>query len=223
MKGLTPHQQRIFDLAQTKTNAEIASELGVSVPNISKTLVVCNRKLGFPMKPGVRSGRANEVETKNPELAAAAIEAASAAGIGTLTTQKAAIEAVNEQLRAAGIPGKVSEAVVRRMLVKHADVVTLKKKINTNEILDRLDDDIYLIGSYIDDKVAAEASLRDLAQAKAILIDKRQLLRGEPTAIVSDYERKKIHELLPALVAEAKRRSITIDVTPQRIDDAPAS
>jgi hypothetical protein len=45
-----------------------------------------------------------------------------------------------------------------------------------------------------------------------VMIEKRNLLRGEPTAIISDHERKKLHELLPALLEEAKRRgAVTLD------------
>jgi hypothetical protein len=43
------------------------------------------------------------------------------------------------------------------------------------------------------------------------MIEKRQLLRGEPTQIISDAERKKLHELLPLAIAEAQRRGLTLD------------
>ena len=66
---------------------------------------------------------------------------------------------------------------------------------------------------FFDDKVMAEASARDIMLGIGVMIEKRNLLRGEPTAIISDHERKKLHELLPALIAESKRRGITVEGT----------
>jgi hypothetical protein len=45
-------------------------------------------------------------------------------------------------------------------------------------------------------------------QRELQLIEKRQLLSGAPTVIVSDLERKKLNELLPLLIAEGQRRGI---------------
>ena len=70
---------------------------------------------------------------------------------------------------------------------------------------------LHMIRHYMDDKTMAEASARDLGLIAGVLIEKRQLLRGEPTQIISDHERRKIHELMPELVAEAKRRGLTVD------------
>jgi hypothetical protein len=64
------------------------------------------------------------------------------------------------------------------------------------------------------DRDIAKASLKDKAIAFGILTEKRQLLAGEPTQIVSFEERRKIPEMLLALSAELQRRGRTIDVTP---------
>ena len=57
----------------------------------------------------------------------------------------------------------------------------------------------------------AEASARDLMLGMSALVEKRQLLRGEPTQIISDLERKRLTELLPLLSFEMQRRGITYD------------
>ena len=57
----------------------------------------------------------------------------------------------------------------------------------------------------------AEGAARDLAVTFGILFDKGQLLRGEPTQVRTYEQRERIHELIPALLNEAKRRGITID------------
>lgn len=208
-KPLTAKQQEILDLRQAgKTNKEIAAMLGISENVVVKQAVVARRKAGIaPATPSQRA-RQQGCEYQNPELAAAAIEAAADP---LARTQKEAIDRVNAQLKAAGMPGRVSEVIVRRMLVKYANVVMVKKQLTTQEILKSIDEELSLVSSYIDDKVAAEANLRDLGMFKAAMIEKRALLRGEPTAIISDHERKKLHELLPALLEEGRRRGITFE------------
>lgn len=216
-RALTARQAAMWALKQAgRTRPEIARELGVSVPVVSKTLTRCRAKLGCPGVKGLsneareRSKRNRGSEHRRPEVAAAAIEAASDP---TSPTRKAAIERVNRELAAAGVPERVSAAVVRRMLVRYGGVVAAKRQITTAEILRTIDEELDLISTYIDDKVVAEANLRDLALAKAALIEKRALLRGEPTQIVSDHERKKLHELLPLMIEEARRRGLTIPGT----------
>ena len=210
MKDLTRKQQAIWDLKeQGLTRPEIATELGVGKQHVSNTITVIRKKLG------VAEGRKNRqelhsVECLRPEIAAAAIEAAADP---LLKTQKAAIEKVNAELEAAGLPAKVNQALVRRMMVKYANAITVKKAASTKEIIDGLEKNICLIDSYIDDKVCAEANLRDLGLVKSALIEKRNLLRGEPTTIISDAERAKLTDLLPVLIEEGKRRGIIIEGT----------
>jgi len=210
MKDLTKKQQSIWDLKeQGLTRPEIAAELGIAMQCISNTITVIRKKLG------VAEGRKNRqelhsVECLRPEVAAAAIDAASDP---LSKTQKAAIAKVNEELKASDIPGKVSEAILRRMMVKYGNAITIKKAASTKEIIDGLEKNIYLIDSYIDDKVCAEANLRDLGLVKSALIEKRNLLRGEPTQIISDAERAKLMDLFPLLIAEGQRRGLTIEGT----------
>ena len=210
MKDLTRKQQAIWDLKeQGLTRPEIATELGVGKQYVSNTITVIRKKLGVA-KGWKNRQELHSVECLRPEIAAAAIEAAADP---LSKTQKAAIEKVNAELEAAGLPAKVNQALVRRMMVKYGNAITVKKAASTKEIIDGLEKNIYLIDSYMDDKVCAEANLRDLGLVKSALIEKRNLLRGEPTTIMSTEERAKLKDLLPALVVECRRRGITIEGT----------
>lgn len=210
MKELTTKQQALWDLKeQGKTRPEIATELGISNQCVSNTITIIRKKLSLTISKG-NGGEQRTTEVQHPELAAAAIDAASDPAT---KTRKEAIEKVNQTLKDAGVPGKVSYALIRRMSVKYADVVTEKKRLSTSEILETLDRDICLISGYIDDFVCAGANLRDLGLIKGSLIEKRNLLRGEPTTIMSTEERAKLKDLLPALVVECRRRGITIEGT----------
>jgi len=210
MKDLTRKQQALWALKeQGRTRPEIAAELGVGKQYVSNTITVIRKKLGVA-KGWKNRQELHSVECLRPEVAAAAIDAASDP---TTKTQKEAIDRVNQTLKDAGVPGKVTYALVRRMRVKYADVVTEKKRLTTNEILETIDKEIGLVSSYLDDFVCANANLRDLGLVKAALIEKRNLLKGEPTIIMSDAERAKLTDLLPLLIEEGKRRGIIIEGT----------
>lgn len=200
---LTAKQQLAYDLQQQgKSYDEAARLMGISKPVYSKTLVAARKKLGIKAK------RTTGAEFKSPETAAAAIDAAADP---VAETQRAAIDRVNEQLKAAGVPAQVSDALLRRMRTKYANAVFAARELRTNEILEMLGKKIDLAAFYLDDKVMSEASARDIMLGLGVLIEKRNLLRGEPTAIVSDHERKKLNELAPVLLAEIKRRGLTIE------------
>lgn len=220
---LTPHEEHLRRMrlpadqgGEGKTPAEAAAALGLTTQSVYNMWTRINRKLGIPKMEKAEqlalasraSGEQNLIEHRNPEVAAAGF---AAAADPTAESYNAAIERANAELAAAGIPGKVSQALVRRMRVKYAGAVTAVRAINTSEILKTIEEKLDLVGGYIDDKVVSEANFRDLALGFAALTEKRNLLRGEPTAIISNLDREKLHALIPSMIAEARRRGITVD------------
>ena len=213
-KPLTARQQEIHDLirpvsegGQGKTRNEAAAMLGISANVIGKTVTVINKKLEIKNPAGGGSYRAAEVT--DPERAAAMID------VGTDPFTK-----VRDAIKASGFPVAAGEALLRRLRSKFANVTTEVRNLKTQEILEMMGKRIHLALEYMDDKVMAEASFRDLALGTTAMLEKRALLRGEPTQIISDHERKKLHELLPELIAEGKRRGITIEGTAQIVKEA---
>ena len=208
MKKLTARQKQLWKLKeQGMDRYQIAEELGMEPQSVANMSTVIKKKLALNVSLSApRPGGLMEVT--NPEVAAAGIDAASDP---TAKSQEQAIENVNKMLKEAGVPGRVSKALLRRMRVKYADVVTVKKQATQDELLRMIDESIYLIGSYIDDAACAGASLRDLSMSQSALIEKRQLLRGEPTQIISDAERKQLMELFPKVIAEGRRRGLLIE------------
>ena len=69
---------------------------------------------------------------------------------------------------------------------------------------------------YFDDQTLAKMGGRDLMVALGILIDKRQLLRGEPTAITKFLDMRNMAEVMEMFRKEAARRErlAPIEVTP---------
>lgn len=110
----------------------------------------------------------------------------------------------NEGFKAAGPLSAAAVKIQPRDLQKTTD----------KEVIARVDDVIHRTLDSIDDEVILAASLRDRATAVGILIDKRQILQGKPTQIMSVEERRTMQIVVPELIREAKRRGMVIDVTP---------
>jgi hypothetical protein len=62
-----------------------------------------------------------------------------------------------------------------------------------------------------------ESKLKEIAIAEAIYMDKSLILKGQPTLIVGAAERVKLNEVMPALLAEMRRRNMTTTVSERQI------
>lgn len=203
MKDLTPHQKEIWDMKRPLAEGgeglsakQIGKRLDISPNNVQKTLGVIHKKVGY--KPTVRP---DATEIRNPE-AAGALLADLSDPIGTNFAQIAELY---------GIQRSVLQGMVKRMQARQGTFISQVRDLRTLELREVIGQKIHHFLQYIDDKVLSEASARDLAMGVSQLIEKRALLRGEPTAIVSNLERETLHKLLPALVAEGVRRGLALD------------
>lgn len=99
--------------------------------------------------------------------------------------------------------------------------LSVLQKTTTKDMLARLDDLAVRILGSVDDVTILRSSLKDRMIAAGVVIDKRQLLSGQPTQILSIDERKSLNALVPALLREARRRGIApieataVDITPE--------
>ncbi len=87
-------------------------------------------------------------------------------------------------------------------------------KLDDVELLAVIDDRLARVFEFFDDHVLGKMDGRNLMVAAGILTDKRQILRGEPTAITKFQDMRKLDDVLEEAVKELKRRSKMIDVTP---------
>ncbi len=88
-------------------------------------------------------------------------------------------------------------------------------RLDDQELLAVIDDRLARVFEYFDDHVLSKMDGRNLMVAAGILTDKRQLLRGEPTAITRFQDMRKMDEILEAVGKELKRRGKLVDVTPE--------
>ena len=96
-------------------------------------------------------------------------------------------------------------------------------KLDDKELLALVDDGIARAFQVLDDFALGEASARDVATIIGILTDKRQILKGEPTAILRYEDMRKLDDFLEDVSKELKRRGEApevIDVTPAPVANA---
>jgi len=151
------------------------------------------------------------IEARDGELAAEVVFEGMSAG------EK--IDRFMEVSEACGMPKAMALALKKRMETRYIPATETLRNVQTSQLINYLDDRALKALEYMDDAVFAEANLRDLAVSMGILIEKRQLLRGEPTQILSIEERQNVNELIPQIIHEAKRRGMTIDSYPTNGND----
>lgn len=134
---------------------------------------------------------------------------------GTSTSAATILNAAAE----VGISRSHAAGLLRRLAVRKAGFRSRLDRMTTRDLISAIEDRLALVLEYIDEFGISGSSPKDLAIMFGILVEKRQLLLGEPTQILSVEERKRINELIPALVEEAQRRGMTIDMAPGEYEE----
>ena len=109
---------------------------------------------------------------------------------------------------ALGLPRATVSGLVKRMRTRYIGLQEELYKVHNKDLVSLLDDRLMRMLLYMTDDIIAGASLRDLTFAFDKVLNARQLLKGEPTAIVSVDDRNALNKLVPALMKEAQRRGI---------------
>lgn len=130
-------------------------------------------------------------------------------------------EVVAKLAKSAGFPHHVTQNFIKRLRVQGGAFKETVQKLGRRELVEKLDEKVALGLAYMDDFALSGMDGKDLAIMIGILIEKKQLLEGRPTQILSFEERKHLGELLPAYVREAQRRGITIDATAVELREEP--
>ena len=120
-----------------------------------------------------------------------------------------------------GLDPDVVKRMLRRIKAKYQPVVGELKTVKASELTGLLEDRAWRALEYLDDYQLAKASAKDLAIIAGIMLEKRQLLKGEPTHILSTTERLAVVDLVPLLVKEAEKRGFTIQNEHEMIDITP--
>ncbi len=111
-----------------------------------------------------------------------------------------------------GLKTETTRRLVQRLRAQYQPVLSELRKFQKDQFLELLEDRAHRALEYMDDYNLAKANAKDLAIIVGILMEKRQLLRGEPTQILSIEERAGMSELIPRLLQEAERRGLKVGV-----------
>lgn len=154
-----------------------------------------------PVKPAKLQSRYLKASDENPE------------GYGRLMADIVSnpMAKISELMKRHGFSRFVITSCKRSLQRQDLAVKEELRKVTNKGLLDLVDDRLHRTISAIDDFSIEDASLRDKAYAGDRLFNMRQLIKGEPTQIVSSADRAKLNELLPMLMREAQRRGIIIE------------
>jgi hypothetical protein len=116
-----------------------------------------------------------------------------------------------QDAKSAGLPEGVMKQIQKRIAAKRGKLERgTVKPLSHKELVNTLEQKLSMALEYIDDFALSGASAKDLSSTADVLNKNLQLVKGLPTQIVSHAERKKLNELLPALIAEAEKRGVPL-------------
>ncbi|MDZ4342140.1 MAG: hypothetical protein U1E51_06835 [Candidatus Binatia bacterium] len=207
-RRITRKQQLAYDARKAgKTWEEIAQYMGVS-PAVVQGHVRKAERNGLPVIPRERYQRILSLSN-----AAAARRVTENLGVFGAKDGEFNLDAFTEAAQAAGVPVRMAMALGRRIQLNYGPVREEIKRLTLVERVEKTFGAADMILSYIDDASIAGMSAKDLAMAYGILVDKALVMGGRPNVIVDFNSRRRLEQLMPEFIAEAKRRGITVDGT----------
>ncbi len=121
------------------------------------------------------------------------------------------IEEVRKLALEEGIEPQAVRGLVERMNRAGLGIPTDLREASVPQLIKLMGDRALQLIESVDVNAIADAKLRDKTIAFGILIDKLQLLSGQPTQRLDISDRRKMDELMIMMFKEAKRRGIKFD------------
>jgi len=202
--GLTAKQRACYEMRRR----------GASWPEIAGAMAMSPQSARAAVDAAVRNG-AEQLPKRGNRGAVPGLPADpnAAAKLANKLGGEIDVAKFGEMAAAAGVPPRLVSSLVRRLQLNLGNVRQELKRLSLAEQVQATNDKAQLVLSHIDELSIAGMNAKDLAMAYGILVDKAQLLGGKPTQIFDFNSRKRLEELMPQFIAEAKRRGITIDGT----------
>lgn len=163
----------------------------------------------LPVRPGATPDP-RTLEARDPETAGKVLAE-------TITDPIASARQIAEQY---GVSELMVKGMMSRLRTTHLALREELYAVTQKNLNDVVDDRLMRALKYLDDYQLGQASARDLAYIVDRMFNMRQLIRGEPTQIMGHDERRSLAALVPLMVAEARRRGITIEAqtTPPAVE-----
>ncbi len=202
MSELTQREAKIAELrGEGLTFVEIARRLGTTAGSVRSSWRVARKKNKHPVS---MPAGAVPIERRDPERGAAMLD------LATDATSDPWVQ-IEQAARRCGFPPTTLRLFIARLKARYQPLNDAIVEVKRDELLKLLDDRAFRALTYLDDFALAGAGAKDLAIAAGILLDKAQLLKGQPTQILTHAERAKMDELLPMVIRECQRRGIIVD------------
>ena len=182
---------RLRDEEKLSWNA-IARALGTSKSSVNSSYRNATNKKNRPP-----NSFSQAIEVKDPEKAAEVLDIATDP---FMTIRAAAKEC--------GFPPSTLHQFMKRIEARYKPLGDAIRTLKNDEMVKLLEDRARRIFNYMDDFAMATASLRDLAIAGGVVIDKARLLKDQPTQILTMQDRRHLDELGVALLKESVRRGL---------------
>ena len=199
LSKLLPQEAQILDAIEAgRSYEEIATEIGLGVDDIKQRLSKIFGKFDT-----------SDLLAKYP-IVSMTMQSAEGMAMGTDVLKAA---------RELGMSKTITDAVKRRLDARAGLQPDDPVGLSDRQLIAVLEQKLALTLSYVDAFVLSGASAKDLQAVADGLISNIQLLKGKPTSITSVEDRRKMNELLPLLVREAKRRGVLIEGTVERIEE----
>jgi len=97
------------------------------------------------------------------------------------------------------------------LMSHHQNELTELRELTGRDMLNRIEDKISLALDYMTPRKFGEATIQQVAITFGILAEKRQLLRGEPTQIITIEEDRNLNVLAEAVYTELNRRGMAVN------------
>ena len=126
---------------------------------------------------------------------------------------------LKDACKKAGIKPSIASALIKRLQTGNYSLVTAEaKRLVGKELIETIEKKLSLVSEYMDEFAVSQAGAKDLGILFNILVHNHQLLSNQPTHIIDFNSRQQLSVLLPSMIAEAKRRGITLEGSAQRVD-----
>ena len=113
----------------------------------------------------------------------------------------------------------ISKMRVSKIMKAGQPMVQTLRMVSTQGFIDKSGDIMDRILDSMSDEDIAKATLNQRAVTYGILAQNRLLMEGKATVIFGNDRREQVNDLTAQLMAEAKRRGVTIDATATEVED----
>lgn len=126
-------------------------------------------------------------------------------------------ETIASLARQCGLPERTALRIVERLEGVYQPVTEEIRRGTTESLIKQIEQKLPMLLDGITQDKVNNSALREIAVAFGVLAEKRQLLRGEPTQILTYEERDNMNKLAPYLLKELERRGMVVDVDYQEV------